>query len=114
MRYVIECLQLMKGHTRIEVRRSSQQVFNERVHLGCIAASPGGIGIRSVVAVGVHDDIYDGPATLTLADASAQVRVRLTGHVDPIDGQYHWQGTIFGQMSGRLLKQARTVDLGGG
>lgn len=23
------------------------------------------------------------------------VRVRLTGHLDPIDGRYHWQGTVF-------------------
>jgi hypothetical protein len=47
---------------------------------------------------GVHDDIYDGPATLTAADSCEQVRVRLTGHIDPIDGQYHWQGTIFGPL----------------
>ncbi|MBV8930277.1 MAG: diiron oxygenase [Mycobacteriaceae bacterium] len=41
------------------------------------------------------DEIYDGPATLTVADEHIEVRVRLTGHVDPIDGKYHWQGTVF-------------------
>ena len=37
---------------------------------------------------------YDGAATLTLAGACHPVRVRLAGHLDPIDGQYHWQGTV--------------------
>lgn len=37
------------------------------------------------------EDVYDGPATV---DGKA-VRVRLTGHLHPIDGQYHWQGTVF-------------------
>ncbi|MGK2867893.1 MAG: diiron oxygenase [Mycobacterium sp.] len=38
-----------------------------------------------------ENDLYDGPATI-----GGQIsRVRLTGHLDPIDGQYHWQGTVF-------------------
>ena len=41
-----------------------------------------------------HDDLYDGPATI----ADCVSRVRLTGHLDPIDGQYHWQGTVFGTL----------------
>jgi hypothetical protein len=44
---------------------------------------------------GLEDEVYDGPATLTVADDRHDVRVRLTGHVDPIDGKYHWQGTVF-------------------
>lgn len=36
-------------------------------------------------------EIYDGPATV---DGRIS-RVRLTGHLDPIDGRYHWQGTVF-------------------
>jgi hypothetical protein len=40
------------------------------------------------------DDVYDGAATLQLADQDHTVRVRLTGHLDPIDGRYHWRGTI--------------------
>jgi hypothetical protein len=43
------------------------------------------------------------------------VWVRLAGHLDPIDGQYHWQGTVFGSSSQPLpdeaLKQARTATL---
>ncbi|MFF9482869.1 DUF4873 domain-containing protein [Streptomyces sp. NPDC014733] len=41
-----------------------------------------------------HDGVYDGPATLTAAGVDQQVRVRLAGRVDPIDGKYHWQGTV--------------------
>jgi hypothetical protein len=39
------------------------------------------------------------------------VRVRLIGHVDPIDGQYHWQGTVFGQLPADLLTRAQAVTL---
>lgn len=38
-----------------------------------------------------EEDLYDGPATI----GGQIARVRLTGHLDPIDGQYHWQGTVF-------------------
>jgi cation diffusion facilitator CzcD-associated flavoprotein CzcO len=62
-------------------------------------------------STGAHDDTYDGAATLTLADTRRQVRVRLAGHVDPIDGQYHWQGTVFDQLPIELLRQARAVNL---
>ncbi len=109
LRYVTECLELMTAHTRIEVRRSSQQVFNERTHLH----PPPGRPVSSAfdLSTGGSDDVYDGPATLTLAEDSRQVRVRLSGRVDPIDGQYHWQGTIFGQIPQALLKSSRAVNL---
>jgi hypothetical protein len=40
-------------------------------------------------------DIYDGPATIHDGDDERTVRVRLSGHLEPIDGRYHWQGTVF-------------------
>jgi Domain of unknown function (DUF4873) len=40
-------------------------------------------------------DLYDGPASVRIGDEERAVRVRLAGHVDPIDGRYHWQGTVF-------------------
>lgn len=43
-------------------------------------------------------DIYDGPATVRIGDDERTVRVRLAGHVDPIDGRYHWQGTVFDEL----------------
>ena len=111
MHYVVECLQLMKGHARIEVRRSSQQVFNERVHLRGPSRRLVASAFDLVSSVGVHDDIYDGTATVTVADICREVRVRIAGHIDPIDGQYHWQGTLFGQLPADVLARVRTVTL---
>jgi hypothetical protein len=28
-------------------------------------------------------------------DQDFKTQARLTGHLDPIDGHYHWQGTVF-------------------
>jgi len=116
-RYVVECLGLMKhtASTRIEVRRSSQQVFNERA---CVQpAQPHRVAGAFDLSTSARrdDQTYDGAATLTIAGAHHRVRVRLTGHLDPIDGYYHWQGTVYGSLSQPLpdeaLKQARTAML---
>jgi Domain of unknown function (DUF4873) len=109
LRYVVACLQLMPGHRRVEVRRSSQQVFNERVHLRYPSVRPLASAF-DLSAGGGHGDIYDGPAILTGAETNQRVRVRLSGHVDPIDGQYHWQGTVFDHLSDDLVR-ARAVTL---
>jgi hypothetical protein len=37
---------------------------------------------------------------LTVGGHDHAVRVRLIGYLDPIDGKYHWQGTIFDAASG--------------
>ena len=89
-RYIADCLGLMKHHnaTRIEVRRSAQQQYAQRARIK-----------PPTMAFDLTDeahDIYDGPATLSLGDDEHTVRARLTGHLDPIDGKYHWQGTVFG------------------
>jgi cation diffusion facilitator CzcD-associated flavoprotein CzcO len=110
MRNVLECLQLTKTHTRIELRRSSQQVFNERVHLHRARQPDMTSAFDLSSAVGVHDDTYAGPATLSCAGICQQVRVLLSGHVDPIDGQYHWQGTVFDALPTDLIR-ARTVTI---
>ncbi|QUR69928.1 DUF4873 domain-containing protein [Mycobacterium spongiae] len=105
-RYVTECVQLMKrtASTRIEVRRSSQQVFNERALTR--SAQPRSVASVFSLSSGTAEDneIYEGAATLTLAGTRHRVRVRLTGHLDPIDGNYHWQGMILDS----LPKDART------
>lgn len=51
-------------------------------------------------SVAVDTDIYDGPAVLTHNGADYPTRVRLTGHFDPIDGHYHWQGMFFTDIPG--------------
>jgi cation diffusion facilitator CzcD-associated flavoprotein CzcO len=115
LRYVVECLRLMKGHTRIEVRHSTERLFNERVHLRApsyrLLASAFDLVPDPSSPAGLRDDTYDGPATLTMAGTSQQVRVRLTGHIDPIDGQYHWQGTVFDFPPADLRARARSVSL---
>jgi hypothetical protein len=41
------------------------------------------------------------------------VRVRLSGHLDPIDGRYHWQGTVFDALSDEVkLPQPATLSVG--
>ena len=57
---------------------------------------------------GADEEMYEGPATLTTADTDVQVRVLLAGHIEPIDGQYHWQGTVFDRLPMELVR-ARTL-----
>ncbi|KMO79488.1 DUF4873 domain-containing protein [Mycolicibacterium obuense] len=38
---------------------------------------------------------YAGPASLVVGDVRHVVRVRLTGSINPFDGHYHWQGTVY-------------------
>lgn len=113
LRYVLQCLKLMKhtASTRIEVRRSNQQVFNERVYLRRASRRFAASAFDLSSSTDLRDDAYDGVATLTVADTCRQVRVRLTGHVDPIDGQYHWQGTVFDQLPADLLTRVRAVTI---
>ncbi len=53
------------------------------------------------------EDLYDGPATID----GREVRVRLAGHLDPIDGQYHWRGTVFESLD-ELPRGPVTVAVG--
>jgi len=106
LRYIVECLQEMRRRdsTRIEVRRSAQQLFTERARV----KPP-----RRAFDRGESDEnhqVYDGPATLTLGSEDHGVRVRLTGHLDPIDGKYHWQGTIFG-VTGNFPRGSRPITI---
>lgn len=116
-RYVAECLKVMErtASGRIEVRASSQRVFNERVQLRPAEPPPVASAFDLSASAPAGDDTYDGAATLEIAGAHHPVRVRLTGHLDPIDGRYHWQGTLFGSpsgpLSGDILKQSRTGTL---
>jgi hypothetical protein len=40
--------------------------------------------------------VFDGDAELDVAGVRCPVRVRLAGHLSPIDGRYHWQGLAYG------------------
>jgi len=87
-RYVARCLQVMErsGAARMEAKKARIQARRfgavaSRFYLS--GSEPG------------PDDLYDGPATVTVSGREIPSRVRLTGHLDAIDGQYHWQGTVF-------------------
>ncbi|MGC2654040.1 MAG: DUF4873 domain-containing protein [Mycobacterium sp.] len=116
LRHIAECLQLMRGAraTRIEVRRSSQQVFNERVHLRALPHRPVAHAYDVSSGADREEHAYDGTATLTIDDTHRQVHVRLTGHVDPLDGNYHWQGTVFDPLPSDVLRRSRQVMLDAG
>ncbi|SBS77681.1 conserved hypothetical protein [uncultured Mycobacterium sp.] len=43
-----------------------------------------------------ENGVFDGTAELDVASVRYQIRVRLAGHLSPIDGQYHWQGLAYG------------------
>ena len=113
MDYIAGCLQLLGQHRRIEVRRSAQGVFNERLHLRRPSREVESSAFELSSAAEALDDSYDGPAMLRAADTTEQVRVALTGHVEPIDGQYHWQGTVFDAIPADLVRARElTVTVG--
>ena len=62
--------------------------------------------------IGVADEVYDGPATLRVGDDEHHVRVRLSGRLDPIDGRYHWQGTVLDALPEGTRPQAVTLTIG--
>ena len=112
-RYVTRCLRMIErsGAARVEAR-------------GRIVVHP---WRPTSVATRFHlsgsepwpDDLYDGPATVTVSGRDIASRVRLNGHLDAIDGRYHWQGTVFdalpdtarGRSAGVTLTiEDRTVD----
>lgn len=82
-RVVARCLDLVErsGIGRIEAR---SRIRARRWY-------PGGLARRFYLTgtETVEDEVYDGPATLTLADREISTRIRLTGHLHPVDGRFH-------------------------
>jgi hypothetical protein len=120
--YIAECLALMRrtGNTRIEVRYSTQRIFHlhgadkadelDASYWQRMAKlAPTAFDLSS--HTGVLDGVYDGTATICVGDDERRVRVRLSGRLDPIDGRYHWQGTVFDAMPDAVLMQPRPVTL---
>ena len=66
----------------------------------------------------VEDEIdFAGPAVLSVGDDSYDVRVWLSGRVEPVDGRYHWGGRIAAHdgvaqlvRDGRRAVTLRTAD----
>lgn len=56
-----------------------------------------------------NQDTYDGGAVVRIGAVDHHVRVSLIGHLEPIDGQYHWQGSIFGELPDDVLKRPKVA-----
>ena len=93
-RYVAKVLSGLRrsGASRIEAR--------SRVRVRPLLPTRGLPRFHLPGSIGVDDETYDGPAVLTHRGQDYDTRVRLTGHFDPIDGQYHWQGMFFTDLPG--------------
>jgi hypothetical protein len=104
-RFVQRCLDMFErsGATRIEaksritLRRWRRATPTDRFYLTSL---PDG-----------DDDVYDGPAVLSVGDRDVDVRVRLCGHLAAIDGRYHWRGMVHGELPEDALKGQRNVTL---
>ncbi|HEY9265314.1 MAG TPA: DUF4873 domain-containing protein [Mycobacterium sp.] len=123
--YVAKCLDHMSrtGSTRIEVRPSAQRFYNDRSR----GRAPRrghywrrvGRRIPSAFEVDSHADdhgaadaVYDGPVTVRIDGESHRTHARLTGRLEPLDGHYHWQGTVFDDGFDVRLPQDVTVSIG--
>jgi hypothetical protein len=89
-RYVARCLRMFErsGAARIEARKHRIVLHRWRPH-------PVGSQFCLTGAQPGSDELYDGPATVRVSGHDIHSRVRLTGHLDAIDGRYHWQGMVF-------------------
>jgi Domain of unknown function (DUF4873) len=115
--YIAACLNAMAdtGSTRIEVRRSAQRTYTDRYKPGAaINWRRMRQKIMSAFDLSSHteDQVYDGTATVRAGDEAHDVRVRLTGHIDPVDGLYHWQGMVFADLPEARLVQPLTLTIG--
>jgi hypothetical protein len=54
-------------------------------------------------------ETYEGSALLRIADEDHAVRVRLAGHLDPIDGRFHWRGTVHGTLPDDVLRRPEAL-----
>ena len=96
-RYVARVVEGMQraGVSRIESRAP-------RLRVGLATRGLSRFYLTGLVGVDDEDDdTYDGPAMLTYNGEEHSTRVRLAGHFDPIDGQYHWQGMFFADLPGQ-------------
>ncbi|MFD9548292.1 DUF4873 domain-containing protein [Nocardia salmonicida] len=93
----VRALQRQSG-TRIEVRASTQHEYHRRLDPTPSThrhgrPKPHHFDI-TVAADRRPDHDYAGPALLDLPGAEYAVVATLTGHLDPIDGRYHWYGRL--------------------
>lgn len=100
-RYVAGCINGLRrsGSTRIEAL--------SRVRVHRLLPTRGVSRFYLTGSVDRDDEIYAGPAMLTHEGHDYSARVRLAGHFDPIDGHYHWQGTLDADLPGTRVTGSR-------
>ncbi|MGZ6779012.1 MAG: DUF4873 domain-containing protein [Mycobacterium sp.] len=122
--YIVACVTLMQRteRTRIEVLFSTQRTFCIRgADEADRADAPFWRRMREQIPtafdlsshIGVADEVYDGDAAVGIDEQLISVRVRLSGRLDPIDGRYHWQGTILDGLPAGVAMQPVTVTIDG-
>lgn len=107
-------------HTRRQARYVARLVDGlQRSGAGRIEARPARVRVRRLLptrglsrfyltgSIGVDPEVYAGPAVLRHDGEDYPTRVQLTGHFDPIDGQYHWQGMFFTELPGSNVTGAK-------
>lgn len=118
--YIVECLREMRSthSTRIEVRFSTQRTWCLRATGGDDATFwrrmrrriPTDFDLSS--HIGIADEVYDGGASIRIGTDEHRVRVRLSGRLDPLDGRYHWQGTVSEGLPEGVAMQPVAVSIG--
>lgn len=105
-RYVARCLRLVErsGAGRIEAKRP--------ITLRRWRPEPVATQFYLTGAVPAPDELYDGQATMGIDGRDFGGRVRLIGHLDPIDGQYHWRGTFFEPLPDASRGRPATLTVG--
>jgi Domain of unknown function (DUF4873) len=58
------------------------------------------------------DDGYEGPAQLHVGESTIDVEVVLAGHLEPLDGRYHWYGRVVQNDEVDAAKQGGTTTVG--
>ena len=58
-----------------------------------------------------EDEGYDGPAQLHVDDRRIDVEVVLSGHLEPLDGRYHWYGRVVQNDAVDAAKQGGTTTV---
>ena len=58
-----------------------------------------------------EDDGYEGPAQLHVDDRTIDVEVVLGGHLEPLDGRFHWYGRIVQNDEVDAAKQSGTTTV---
>jgi hypothetical protein len=57
------------------------------------------------------DDGHEGPARLHVGEQVVDVEVVLTGHLEPLDGRYHWYGRIAQHDAVDAAKKAGATEI---